>query len=176
MKKNFVSAGFVALLLVFFTFNLVLAHTGVKAGNYELEVGWVDEPAVVGQRNAIVVNLSDSTAADKMVDISQLLVSITYGGQTKTLTLQPLSEDSTNQYIAPIIPTIAGQYTLQLRGKIGDTAVNADVAVEEVTPADALSFPAAPAQAAMPAIDWLAILALVIAVAALLLALKKSHS
>lgn len=178
-RKTFTSASFLALLMVLLTFGIALAHTGVKAGNYEIEVGWVDEPAVVGQRNAIVVNVSDTTAADKEVDISKLLVTITYGGQTKSLALQPLGEDSKNQYIAPIIPTVAGEYTVQLRGKLGDTDVNADVAVEEVAAADILSFPSVPAQA-QPATmrlgDWLGIGALVVALVALVFAFRKTRS
>jgi hypothetical protein len=179
-KKTLLPASFLALLMVVLTFGMALAHTGIKAGNYEIEVGWQDEPAVVGQRNAIVVNLADSTADDKLVDTSKLVVNIVYGGQNKTLTLQPLSEDSKNQYIAPIIPAVPGEYTVQLRGKIGDTEVNADVPVEEVAPVDSLAFPSVPAapqaQPAMRLGDWLAIGALVVALAALVLAIRKSRS
>lgn len=178
-KKTFIPASLFALLMLLLTFGIALAHTSVKAGNYELEVGWLDEPSIVGQRNAIVVNVADSTAADALVDTSKLQVSITYGGQTKALTLQPLGEDSKNQYIAPIIPTVAGEYTVQLRGKLGDTEVNADVAVEEVAAADTLSFPALPAQpqaTSMRVTDFIGIGALVIALVALVLALRKPRS
>lgn len=140
-RKTFLPASLLALLMILVTFGIAMAHTGVKAGNYEIEVGWVDEPAIIGQRNAIVVNVADSTAKDAVVDISKLVVNVTYGGQTKTLTLQPLSEDSKNQYIAPIIPTVAGEYTVQLRGKIVTTDVSADVTVEEVFPTDIVAFP-----------------------------------
>ena len=178
-KKTFLPASFFALLMLLLTFGIALAHTGVNAGNYELEVGWVDEPAVVGQRNAIVVNVSDTTAPDKEVDISKLLVTVSYGGQTKVLTLQPLGEDTKNQYVAPIIPALIGEYTVLLRGKLADTDVNADVVVEEVTSADALSFPSALAQAQPAAVhlgDWLGICALGVALAALVLALRKTRS
>ncbi len=179
-KKTFLPASLLALLMILLTFGIALAHTTVHAGNYEIEVGWVNEPAVVGQRNAVVVNVSDTTAEDKEVDVSKLLVSVSYGGQTKTLELQPLSEDTKNQYILPVLPTVAGQYTVQLRGKLGDTDVNLDVQPEEVMAADTLSFPsapaAAPAQPAMRLGDWLAIGALVIALAALFLALRKNRA
>lgn len=140
-RKTLLPASFLALLMVLLTFGIALAHTGVKAGNYDIEVGWVDEPAIVGQRNAVVVNVSDSTAPDAVVDVSKLVVNITYGGQTKTLTLQPLSEDSKNQYIAPVIPMVPGEYTIQLRGTLGSTDVNIDTTVEEVDPSDSLAFP-----------------------------------
>ena len=79
----------------------------------------MDEPPVVGQRNAIVVNVANNTSADAQVDVSKLTVAVSYGGETKDLTLEPLSEDAVNQYIAPILPTVAGQYTVQLRGQVG---------------------------------------------------------
>lgn len=140
-RKTFLPASFLALLMVVLTFGIALAHTGVKAGNYDIEVGWVDEPAIVGQRNAVVVNVSDRTAQDAIVDVSKLVVNITYGGQTKTLTLQPLSEDFKNQYVAPVMPMVPGEYTVQLRGTLGSTAVNLDVQPEEVAPSDTLAFP-----------------------------------
>jgi hypothetical protein len=184
-KKILFSASFLALLAVMLTVGIALAHTTVHAGNYEIEVGWLDEPALVGQRNAVVVNVLDTTDEEKEVDVSKLQVNVTYGGETKPLTIQPLSEDAKNQYIAPILPTIPGEYTVQLRGKIGDTDVNLDVQPEEVAAADTLAFPSAPAAGQRGAGgglrlgDWIAIGALVIALAALVLgviALRKTRS
>lgn len=180
-RKTLFPAAFLALLALVLTFTIVFAHEGVKVGNYEIEVGWLDEPPVVGLRNAVVINVADTTNEDKKVDVSQLLVTVAYGGQTKALKLQPLSEESKNQYIAPIIPTIAGEYTIQLRGKIANEVVNSDVAIEEVTPTDSLAFPNTSAgQPAQPApirlVDWVSIGALVIALAALVLSLRKSRA
>ena len=183
-KKTLPTALILALLVVLSTFGIALAHTSVHAGNYEIEVGWADEPPVIGQRNAVVVNVADTTDEEKEVDVSKLLVSVTYGGQTKPLTLQPLSEDAKNQYIAPILPLVPGEYTLQLRGQIGDgTDVNLDVQPEEVESTDALAFPSAlalPGQnnSGLTLSDWLAGGALVVALAALGLgfaALRKTR-
>ena len=143
-RKALIRATLLASFALLVVYGVALAHTTVHAGKYDLEVGWVDEPPVVGQRNAIVVNVVDTTAAGAAVDISKLIVNVTYGGQTRTLQLQPLSEDAVNQYIAPILPAVPGQYTVQLRGALGDTAVNVDVQPEEVVPADTLAFPKVP--------------------------------
>ena len=70
-------------------------------------------------------------------------MNVVYGGKSKALTLQPLSEDSQNQYIAPILPTRPGKYTVVLSGIIGTTAANAAVQPEEVETADSLQFPLA---------------------------------
>jgi len=183
-KKLLPAAALLALAGLLLGFGTALAHTSVHAGKYDIEVGWMDEPPVIGQRNAVVVNVSDTGAADAAVDVSKLLVNVSYGGQTKPLTLQPLSEDTTNQYIAPILPMIPGLYTIQLRGQIGDgTDVNLDVQPEEVVAADALAFPSAPAasqtQTGPGLTTWLAGGALLVALIALVLslvALRKPRS
>jgi hypothetical protein len=46
-----------------------LAHKGIAAGNYTLEYGWLDEPPVAGQDNAIILNISghaDDAGHDEM--------------------------------------------------------------------------------------------------------------
>ena len=67
-----------------------------------------------------------------------------YGDQSKFLTLQPLGEDTPGQFIAPILPSIPGTYTLRLSGTLGETPVQAEVQPEEVQPAGSIQFPQAP--------------------------------
>ena len=138
--KKFAAAGFVAaFLLSLLAYYPVAAHTTVKAGDTDVEVGWVDEPPVVGQRNAVVVNVAGGKDAP---DITAFKVTVSYGPSTQDLTLQPLGEDTPGQYIAPIIPTVAGQYTVTLSGTLGGKAVNnVQVQPEEVAAASTLQFP-----------------------------------
>jgi hypothetical protein len=168
------AALFVAALAAVCMFQAASAHTTVHVGNYDVEVGWVDEPPIVGQRNAIVVNVANKTDANAQVDISKLAVDVTYGGQTKTLTLQPLSEDTTNQYVAPILPLVPGQYTVQLRGQLDTTNITQDVTPEEVVPADTLAFPNVAASQTGPSIGWsgwLSIIGLIAGLSGLVLAI-----
>jgi hypothetical protein len=173
-RKIVVVSAFVAVMTIFFSYQMASAHTTIHVGDYDVEVGWVDEPPVVGQRNAVVVNVSNTKTTDSVVDISKLTVNVNYGGETKTLTLQPLSEDTTNQYIGPILPMVAGQYTVQLRGQLDSTDVSSDVQPEEVVPSDTLAFPASqPAQSQSGGLGWsgwLSILALIAGLAGLILA------
>jgi len=125
---------------------IALAHQNVTVGDYVVEYGWFSEPAVVGQPNAVVINLSmSSTTADssQAIDISGLQIQVVYGGQSKILTLQPLSENAPNQFVAPITPMLPGKYTIHLGGKIGSTDFNTDVQPEEVQTVDVVQFPAA---------------------------------
>jgi hypothetical protein len=173
-KKVFSIASIVATLAIILSYQIAAAHTTIHVGNYDVEIGWVDEPPIIGQRNAIVVNVSNTTAADSAVDISKLTVNVNYGGETKTLTLQPLSEDTTNQYIGPILPLVAGQYTVQLRGQLDSTDISTDVQPEEVVPADTLAFPSASnSQTKSGGISlsgWVAAIALIIGLSGLILA------
>jgi len=162
------------VLAIFFSYQMASAHTTIHVGSYDVEVGWVDEPPIVGQRNAVVVNVSNTTSTDAVVDISKLTVSVNYGGQTKTLTLQPLSEDTTNQYIGPILPLVAGQYTVQLRGQLDSTNISSDVQPEEVVPSDTLAFPntasSQPKNGSISLSGWLAAIGFIVGLSALILA------
>ncbi len=164
-KKVLWLAGFIALIALVLNFQLALAHESITVGDYTLEVGWLSEPPVVGQQNAIVVNVSTISDEQPVEDVSALTVTISYGGQDKTLTLQPLGEDTPGQFMAPILPTVAGQYTVKLGGTLGDTAVDAEVEPEEVQPADTLQFPSLQSEGqnmSAGATNWLVYLSLLI--------------
>ncbi len=149
------SAVLIAAISLASLVQIASAHTTVHAGNYTVEVGWADEPPVVGQRNAFVVNVSNTASPDAVVDVSALTVTLAYGGQTKPLSLQPLSEAGKNQYIAPVLPTVPGLYTVQLRGRLDGTSLSQDVQPEEVLTSDALAFPSVSSGgSASPAKDW----------------------
>ena len=158
-RRVFIVACLMTLIALLTGYQTALAHDSVTVGDYELELGWVNEPPVAGQQNAIVVNVSNISGgeAQPVEDVSSLTVTISYGDQSKILTLQPLGEDTPGQFVAPIVPTIPGQYTITLGGKLGETDVNnVEVEPEEVQPADTLQFPIV--QSAQPEsgrMDWL---------------------
>jgi len=180
MKKPFRwLVGILVSLALILNVKTALAHESITVGDYTLEVGWLSEPPVVGQQNAIVVNVSTTSDEKPVEDVSALTVTISYGGQDKPLTLQPLGEDTPGQFVAPILPTVAGEYSVILGGMLGDTAVDAETHVEEVQTADTLQFPSvasAEQSADLGAINWLIYLSLLIALIALVLgvmALRK---
>ncbi len=181
-KRLFLPACLIALFAAFMGYQLAFAHESITVGDYTVEIGWLSEPPTVGQQNAIVVNVSTTSDAQPVEDVSGLTVAVSYGGQSKTLTLQPLGEDTPGQFVAPILPTIPGQYTVNLGGKLGDTEVKVDVQPEEVQAADVLQFPsgasvAASSQSAeLGVMNWLIYISLLIGLIALVLgvmALRK---
>ena len=52
----FVIAG---LIVLGFSFSFAYAHTTFEVGPYEIEVGWQDEPPVVGILNAITIEIRE---------------------------------------------------------------------------------------------------------------------
>ena len=168
-------------MAIFFSYQTAFAHESITVGDYTLEVGWLSEPPVVGQHNAILVQVSRTSDEQPVEDISSLTLMISYGGQEKSLTLEPADEHSPGQYMAPILPTVAGQYTLKFGGRLGDTAVDAEVQPEEVQPADTLQFPVVGStdqSQALGALNWLIYLSLLIGLTALglgIVALRKSR-
>jgi hypothetical protein len=175
-----VSRLLVLALVMILTFGLATtawAHQTVTVGAFTVEYGWVTEPAIVGQPNAVVINLSQAGASsDAVIDTSGLKIEVGMGGQTKTLTLQPLGENTPNQFIAPMTPTRPGKYTIHLSGSIAGTAFNNDVTPEEVQTADVVQFPpvdsmqpAAPASAPMGAAGWLGLAGVVFGLIGMLL-------
>jgi hypothetical protein len=174
-KKTLGLAGFIALMGLILNFQLAQAHESITIGDYTLEIGWLSEPPVVGQHNAIVVHVSTTSDEQPVEDVSGLTLTISYGGQSKTLTLEPLDEHSPGQFAAPILPTVPGQYTVHFGGTLGDAAVDAEVEPEEVQPADTLQFPnidaTQPETRGLGRTEWLAIAGLVSGLAGLALSL-----
>jgi hypothetical protein len=151
------------------------AHESITIGDYTLEVGWLNEPPLVGQHNAIVIHVFTTDDEQPVEDISSLTMTISYGGQDKTLTLEPQDEHSPGEFMAPVLPTVAGEYSVRFGGSLGDTAVEAETHVEEVQPADTLAFPIVDSAAREPSnfgiTGWLALAGFVSGVAGLILSL-----
>ena len=176
MKRWFLIMACVMVLIGLLTsYRTVLAHEQITVGNYEIVVGWVSEPPVVGQLNGVEIRVSDGSTGEEqpVADISGLIVTVSYGGQSKELALEPLGADSPGQFEAPILPTIPGQYTITFGGRLGDTAIEAHVEPEEVAAADAIQFPSLDATAQSPdfgIINWLLYFNMLIGLIALILA------
>ena len=115
MKKYFV---LLAALLVFGTgFSAVHAHTTVDVGAYEIEVGWQDEPPVVGILNAITVDIrepNEETGVYKNITngFRSMDATVMSGGASKVLDVN--SDPSPGHYYAKIIPTKIGSIEVKI--------------------------------------------------------------
>lgn len=103
----------------------VLAHGHTEVGPYALTFGWQVEPAYVGVLNGpeLTIVMHDDESQKVEGAETTLNLEVQFGGQTKTLKLQPAWNDP-GHYVASLIPTRAGDYVFKLTGKIGDTDVD----------------------------------------------------
>jgi hypothetical protein len=119
------------------------AHESVESGSYVLEVGWLQEPVIVGERNGLDLFVAPKDSPeDGIADITTLQFTVEYGSASQTYDLEPAEEDP-GHYSAAFIPTVEGQYTFHLTGTINDEAVDVSVDPEEVVGPGGLMFPSA---------------------------------
>lgn len=125
--RGFLMAGVVLLTLT----AAPSAHETKIAGKLRVTLGWADEPAFTGLRNAIVVSLAD--AAGPLKDPGAALsVEVSFGDERITLALEP-SPGATHEFRAAIVPTRAGTYTFHVTGKVRGQAVDVTSTCSEAT-------------------------------------------
>jgi hypothetical protein len=120
------------------------AHEQVDSGSYHFEIGWVNEPVLVGERNGLdlFVAAKDSPETGLSDLESNLTFGVEYGSARQEYDVVPV-EDNPGHYTAAFVPTREGQYTFHLTGTIQDEAVDVKVEPEEVVAAGQLAFPEA---------------------------------
>jgi hypothetical protein len=109
------------------------AHERKTAGQYHIVIGWADEPAFSGVKNAIEVDLTD--AAGKPVAAlggGALSVEVIYGEQRVTLPLRPVLA-SPGKFQAWLTPTRSGTYTFHLSGTVHGTAIDVSSTCSDTT-------------------------------------------
>ena len=137
LARALIMGGLLALAVT----SIALAHTSLKLGPYTVEVGWVDEPPIVGEKNAVFISITNDDTGKPVEGVSTLKVTVSTGGKERQLDLRPLSADLPGQYAADFIPTRRGTYTVKLSGQIEQTNVMTSTDIEEVIPASDLQFP-----------------------------------
>lgn len=138
----FVLVAVTVLLGWFAAAPLTLAHGSTSIGPYTLVVGWVNEPPIIGERNAILLIVTNTESGEAISGVEATLdAEVVYGGKTFRANLNPTT--IAGEYHLDLIPTVRGLYNLHLFGNIGDTNVELTLEPEEVFGADRLQFPEA---------------------------------
>ena len=118
------------------------AHTRVEVGPYAVVVGWLMEPPVIGERNAVIVEVHEIEGNIPVSGVDATLdAEFMYGGQVFRANLNPT--ETPGLYTAEIFPTVRGQYSVRLFGTIEDLEVDEVIEPEEVFPASRIQFPEA---------------------------------
>jgi hypothetical protein len=123
-----------------------LAHEDRELAGLNIELGFEIEPPVEGLLNGIVVIAStEDRPAEGLDQTLKLEVFHTESRGSKELRLEPVF-GTPGRYLAPLIPTATGQYSVRLFGTVGNEDVDAAFVsgpdtFDDVVPATSLQFP-----------------------------------
>ena len=109
------------------------AHERKTSGPYTLTIGWGDEPAFTGFRNAVELDVVE-TAGGAAPDLSgaAMTVDVTFGDQHVALPLRPVFRQP-GKLRAFLVPTRAGTYTFHFSGTIKGLAIDVTSTCSETT-------------------------------------------
>ena len=134
------------LLLIFScsSTKIAYAHITKMFGNIQVEVGWSNEPPLVGLLNNAIVQVNQTSGKNTQTPIINALanmdIAVKYGGVTKPLDFVP-SEETEGMYNGQMIPTRPGTYSLVLNGTIQNQKINAEIPLDLVESTQKLNFP-----------------------------------
>jgi hypothetical protein len=145
--------GILEMLSVFVAFPLVaLAHGQTSVGDYDLEIGFHNEPVYQGQPNGLDFFVTNSKTGEQVNGLEgSLHAEIIFGSHTKELTVEPQGEVD-GAYTAYVIPTEVGDYTWHIWGDIRGTPLDVSMTSSPDTFGSAIS----PASMDFPGIEPLA--------------------
>jgi hypothetical protein len=125
-----------------------LAHGHIEVGDYELVIGFRNEPAIQSEPNGLDLRVTNIKTGEPVPDLADTLTAeISFGGSTLPLELRP-QWGQEGAYTADVIPTAAGDYTFRIAGTIEGTPVDVTMTsgpdtFSAVGAKEALAFPAA---------------------------------
>ena len=132
------------LIVLGFSFTFAYAHTTIQVDPYEIEVGWQDEPPVVGILNAITIDVRELGSVEGVSTgitnaFKKLEASVVSGGASKVLDVN--TDPRPGHYYAKIIPTKTGSLQLKLKGEINGVQIDTVIPIEDVESTSVLDFP-----------------------------------
>jgi hypothetical protein len=143
---------YIAVLLVsiiLFTFHQnATAHGHTEVGDYELVIGFHNEPAYQGEPNGLDLFVTNHETSEPVNGLEETLsVEIIYGSSKKELQIEP-QWGQDGAYTAYVIPTETGDYTWHIFGMIEETPVDVSMtsSPDTFSPVDSkssVSFPSA---------------------------------
>lgn len=140
------------LILVFsaVTASIASAHGHTEVGDYELVIGFHNEPAYEGEPNGLDLFVTNKKTGEKINGLEDTLkAEIIFGGATKVLQLKP-QWGQDGAYTAYVLPTKDGDYTWHIFGTIQNTPVDVSMMSSPTTfgsveAKNTVAFPAAEA-------------------------------
>jgi hypothetical protein len=145
----------VALSVLFLAFlapqfaNVALAHGHVEVGDYEIVIGFHNEPAFQSEVNGVEFFVTNTTTEEPVNGLEETLkLEIVYGASKRELPVKA-QWGQEGAYIGYVIPVEAGDYTVHIWGDIEGTPVD----VEMTSSPDTFSAVGAKSEIAFPQAD-----------------------
>ena len=155
MKYTFL---ILSLLLIPSFAGIAYAHTVDAAGDYRVEIGWMNEPVMSGETNGLELYVSPLTVCpdisipmecansqefqNGIEGLKKLLKIQFVYDKTETITLPLVADhDIPGKYYAFITPTVSGYFQANLIGKILDTPVNLSMHPPPISERSYIEFP-----------------------------------
>jgi len=134
----------IGLVVFGFGFSFAYAHTTIQVEPYEIEVGWQDEPPVIGILNAITIDIREPGDIEGVSTgitngFKKLEASVVSGGASKVLDIN--TDPRPGHYYAKIIPTKTGSLQIELKGEINGVEIDVLIPIEDVESTSVLDFP-----------------------------------
>ena len=142
-----------SLTITFMLIPAVYAHQIDSVGEYRIQIGWMQEPAVSGESNGIELYVSplnielppeEQAFKDGIGGLQRdLKIQLVLQGETITLPLRA-DHNISGKYFTLVEPTIAGYYQVNILGNIGETIVSKSLHAPKVENKTYLQFPQLP--------------------------------
>lgn len=147
MKLNFLM---LFLLIIPSLAGIAYGHTVDSVGEYRVEIGWMNEPVVSGETNAIEfyvsplepgLELEDQVFQNGILDLKKTVkIKLIYKDQSITLPLSP-DHNIPGKYHAFVNPTVSGFYQANILGTIEDTTISLSMHPPKVAERSYIEFP-----------------------------------
>jgi hypothetical protein len=132
-------SGLVALIGFLIFPLVVLAHGQTSVGDYDLEIGFHNEPVYQGQPNGLDFFVTNSKTGEQVNGLEgSLHAEIIFGSHKKELAVEPQGEVD-GAYTAYVIPTEVGDYTWHIWGDIQGTPLDVSMTSSPDTFGSAIS-------------------------------------
>ena len=129
---------------------IAYGHTVDSVGEYRVEIGWMNEPVVSGETNAIEfyvsplepeLDLEDQVFKNGIIDLKNTIkIKLIYKNESITLPLSP-DHNIPGKYYAFINPTVSGFYQANILGTINDTPISLSMHPPKVEERAYIEFP-----------------------------------
>jgi hypothetical protein len=147
MKLNFLM---LSLLIIPSLAGIAYGHTVDSVGEYRVEIGWMNEPVVSGETNAIEfyvsplepdLELEDQIFENGILGLKKTVkIQVVYKDENIILPLSP-DHNISGKYFAFINPTVSGFYQANILGTIKDTPISLSMHPPKVAERSYIEFP-----------------------------------